>query len=589
MTVEGWITLAVIVGVLIVLIRGLLPPSAAMFSAMVALLATRVLEPEEAFAGFSNAAPITVAALYVLARAVQKSGALTPVVRNVLGDGSRPRRSLARLVVPTSIASGFFNNTPIVAMLVPQIERWADRQGRSASRYLMPLSFAAILGGTLTLMGTATNIVVSGLLQAAGEEPIGFFEVSKLGLPIAIVGLVLIIGLVPRLLPDRRSARSEAEDEVRQFTIDMVVDKSGVMDGATVESAGLRNLAGVFLASIERDGEEIAPVGPTTILHGHDRLRFVGKADLVVDLRTMPGISSSELAVTAPPDTNRPGYFEAVVGAASPLVGHTLRETGFRGRYQAVVLAIHRAGQRIDAKLGEVPLRVGDTLLLLSDPEFKDRWNDRNDFLLISGTGDAPAASLTNLIAVGMVTFGIVVSAATGTVPLVTAALVGAALLIATGVLTPGEAKDAVNIDVVVTIAAAFGLANALLVSGLADTAADGLVFAFGGLGNRGVLLGVVLATILATETITNNAAALLIYPIAVSAAASAGLDQRGIAIAVAVTASASFLTPIGYQTNTMVYGPGGYRFSDYLRLGLPITLSVVAITVGLMPILWPL
>ncbi len=317
MTVEGWITLAVIVGVLIVLIRGLLPPSAAMFSAMVALLATRVLEPEEAFAGFSNAAPITVAALYVLARAVQKSGALTPAVRNILGDGAKPGRSLARLVVPTSLASGFLNNTPIVAMLVPQIERWADRHGRSASRYLMPLSFAAILGGTLTLMGTATNIVVSGLLQANGEAPIGFFEITKLGVPITAVGLVLILWLAPRLLPNRRSARSEAEHEVRQFIIDMVVDRSGAMDGATVEVAGLRKLAGVFLASIERDGEEIVPVAPSTILHGGDRLRFVGKADLVVDLRTMPGISSSELAAANPPDTNRPGYFEAVVGAAS--------------------------------------------------------------------------------------------------------------------------------------------------------------------------------------------------------------------------------------------------------------------------------
>ena len=326
MTVEGWITLAVIVGVLIVLIRGLLPPSAAMFSAMVALLATRVLEPEEAFAGFSNAAPITVAALYVLARAVQKSGALTPAVRNILGDGAKPGRSLARLVVPTSLASGFLNNTPIVAMLVPQIERWADRHGRSASRYLMPLSFAAILGGTLTLMGTATNIVVSGLLQANGEAPIGFFEITKLGVPITAVGLVLILWRAPPLLPNGRSARSEAEHEVRQFIIDMVVDRSGAMDGATVEVAGLRKLAGVFLASIERDGEEIVPVAPSTILHGGDRLRFVGKADLVVDLRTMPGISSSELAAANPPDTNRPGYFEAVVGAASPLVGPTLRD-----------------------------------------------------------------------------------------------------------------------------------------------------------------------------------------------------------------------------------------------------------------------
>jgi len=588
MTAEAWITLAVVVAVLVALIRDLLPPSAAMFAGMVALLATKVVEPAEAFAGFSNPAPITIAALYVLARAVQKSGALTPAVRSVLGDGERHGHSLARLVIPTAVASGFFNNTPIVAMLVPQIQRWADQRGRSVSRYLMPLSFAAILGGTLTVIGTATNVVVSGLLEAAGHEPIGFFEMTKLGGPLTLVGLAMVIVLAPRVLPDRTSARTEAEEEARQFTLDMVVDRGGPLDGKTVEAAGLRHLAGVFLASLERDGEEIVPVTPTMTLHGSDRLRFVGKADLVVDLDSLPGISSSELASTEAPDTRRPGYFQAVVGATSPLVGNTLKGIGFRGRYQAVVLAIHRAGQRIDAKLGEVPLRIGDTLLLLSDPGFKTRWNDRTDFLLISGTGDAPRGSPAGLAVVALVTLGIVISAATGAFPLVTVALVGSAVLVVGRVLTPGEARDAVNLDVVVTIAAAFGLANALLSSGLADTAADGLVEAFGGMGSRGVLLGIVLATILATETITNNAAALLIFPIAAAAATSAGLDLRGVAIAVAATASASFLTPIGYQTNTMVYGPGGYRFTDYARLGLPLTVGVIVMTVALVPIIWP-
>lgn len=589
MSWEAWLTVAVLVAVLYVLVRDLLPPSGAVFAGMVALLAFRVIEPSEALAGFSNPAPITIAALYVLAKAVQKTGALTPLIAGVLGDGTRPRRSLARLLAPTTLASGFFNNTPIVAMVVPQIERWADRHGQSVSRYLMPLSFAAILGGSLTLMGTATNVVVSGLLETSGEDPLGFFEITRLGLPIAAVGIVLIVLLVPVVVPERRSARREAHEDVRQFTIDMVVEPGGALDGKEVGAANLRDLAGVFLAAIERDGEEIAPVAPDTTLHGRDLLRFVGKADQVVDLRTMSGLTPTELDQVEPPDTRRPGYFEAVVGAASPLVGRTLKSVGFRGRYQAVVLAIHRAGQRVDAKLGEVPLRVGDTLLLLSDPGFRSRWTDRNDFLLISGTGDAPARSATNSFVVALVTAGIVFAAATGALPLVTAALVGSAFLVLSRVLTPGEARDAVNLDVVITIAAAFGLANAMLASGLAELLADALVDTFGGLGERGVLLGVVLATIVATELITNNAAALLVYPIAVSAAVGAGIEPRGIAVAVAVAASASFLTPIGYQTNTMVYGPGGYRFTDYSRLGLPMTISVVVLIVLLVPVFWPL
>lgn len=588
MTAEAWITLAVVLAVLVVLIRDLLPPSGAMVAGVAVLLGTKVIDPAQAFEGFSNPAPITIAGLYVLAKAVQKTGALTPIVRSVLGDGVHRSRSVARLMIPTALASGVFNNTPIVAMLVSPIQRWADQRGQSVSRYLMPLSFAAILGGTLTVIGTSTNVVVSGLMESAGLEPIGFFEMTKIGAPVAVIGVAIVVLLAARLLPDRTSARADAQDEARQFTLDMLVDSGGPLDGKTVESAGLRHLVGVFLASLERDGEEIAPVAPTTILRGADRLRFVGKADLVVDLTTLPGISSLELTATDPPDTRRPGYYQAVIGASSPLVGRTLKEIGFRGRYQAVVLAIHRAGQRIDAKLGDVQLRVGDTLLLLSDPGFAARWTDRNDFLLISGTGDAPHGSTGTVVTTAAVTVGIIVSAATGFFPLVTAALLGSAALVVLRILTPGEARDAVDLDVVITIAAAFGLANALVTSGLAQVAADGLVNAFDRFGSRGVLLGIVLATVLVTEMITNNAAALLIFPIATAAAAAGGLDVRGAAIAVAAMASASFLTPIGYQTNTMVYGPGGYRFTDYVRLGFPLTIAVMALTVALVPILWP-
>lgn len=588
MSVDAWFTLAVVIGVLLVLIKDLLSPAAAMFSAMVAVLAFEVVEPAEAFAGFANPAPVTIAALYVLARAVEKSGVLAPVVGGLLGDGTNPRRSLARMLAPTSAASGFLNNTPIVAMLVPQIERWADNRENTPSAYLMPISFAAILGGTLTLIGTATNVVVSGLLEAEGEAPLGFFEITPLGIPLTVGGLLLIITLAPIVVPSRRSPRREAADEARQFSIDMVVSVGGPLVDRTVEEAGLRHLAGVFLAAIERDNDQIAPVRPSQTLRGGDRLRFVGKADQVVDLHQKTGLESAEREQLDALSPRAAGMYEAVVGASSPLVGQTLKQAGFRARYQAVVMAIHRAGQRVDAKLGDVPLRVGDTLLILSDPDFRSRWRDRRDFLLISDSTQHAPVFAPSAWAVGLIAVGIIGVAAAGWAPLVTTALVGAALLVFLRILTPGEARDAVNLDVIVTIAAAFGLAAAMQVSGLADVLADGLSSAFGWAGPRGVLLGVVLTTVALTELVTNNAAALLMFPIAYSSAIAVGMDPRGVAIAVAITASASFLTPIGYQTNTMVYGPGGYRFTDYTRLGAPLTALMVATTVILVPILWP-
>ena len=588
MTWEAWFTLTVVVIVLVVLVRDVVAPAAAMIGGMVAVLVAGIVTPEQAFAGFANPAPITVAALFVLARAVEKTGALTPVVRLTLGATVGARRSLARLVFPTMAASSFLNNTPIVAMLLPQVEKWAEDRGRSPSTYLMPLSFAALLGGVVTVIGTSTNIVVSGLLENAGQPPIGFFEITRVGLPIAIVGGVLLVLLAPRLLRVRRSVRQEAEEDTKRFVLDMVVNEAGTLDGKAVEAGGLRHLKGVFLAALDREGEVIAPVAPDTILHGGDVLRFVGMADQVLDLQGIRGLSSAEETHLVELNTSKARYFEAVIGATSPMVGTTLKEIGFRQRYQAAVVAIHRAGQRIDAKLGSVPLRVGDTLLLIADPGFRDRWRDRRDFLLVSSTGGTPPVPTAKAMVVGGITLAIVLAASLEIIPILQASLIGAVALVLFGAVTPGEARDAVDLDVILVIAAAFGVAAAVETSGLAQIVADGMVEAFDFLGPLGILAGVVVATVILTALVSNNAAALLMFPIAVAAATGAGLEPRGFAIAIAVASSVDFLTPIGYQTNTMVYGPGGYRFADYPRLGAPLTLLVVVTLVALVPVFWP-
>ena len=588
MSWEAWFTLVVVVAILTVLVRDLISPAAAVFGGMVAVLVAGIVTPAEALSGFANPAPFTVAALYVLARSVEKTGALSLIVGATLGNGSGGRTSLARLVGPTAVASAFLNNTPIVAMLSPQVSAWAEGRNRSPSLYLMPLSFAAILGGVVTVIGTSTNVVVSGLLLESGQEAMGFFEITKVGLPVAAAGVILLVLLSPVMLPARRSIRREVAEESRRFTIDMQVEVGGPLDGKQVEAAGLRHLKGVFLAAVEREGD-LQTVAPDTVLRGGDRLRFVGRADDVVDLHTIRGLHSAERSQLVELNHSEARYFEVVIGSASPLIGRTMKEIGFRERYQAVVLAIHRAGQLVDAKLGEVPLRVGDTMILLADRGFRGRWRDRNDFLLVSPMGGMPPVAKTKAALVGLVTLGIVITAAAGLLPILQASLLGVVALLVTGVVSPSEARNAIDLEVIVVIASAFGLAAALETSGLAQTVASGLVEAFGGWGDAGVLLGVVLATVVLTEMITNNAAALLMFPIALSAAQATAIAPRGFALAVAVAASASFLTPIGYQTNTMVYGPGGYRFTDYTRLGLPLTLVTVVITLVLVPLVWPL
>ena len=589
MSLDSLVTLAVLVGMVAVLARDAAAPSFIVLGAVVTLLVAGVVTPVEAFSGFSNPAPITVAALFVVSRAVDKTRALQPFVGLALGAGGSPGGTLARLLVPTAAASAFLNNTPIVAMIVPQVTTWAQRCGEAPSRYLMPLSFAAILGGMVTLVGTSTNLVVSGLLVEAGEAPLRMFELSPVGLPIAGLGVLALLVLAPVLLPERRAARDDLTTDTREFVVRMTVERDGPLAGRTVEEGGLRNLEGVFLVEIRRPDETIAPVPPRAVLHGGDGLTFVGRAGEVLDLQATAGLVSSEQKHVAVFDAARQVFFEAVLGPGSLLVGRTLKEVGFRGQYQGAVLAIHRAGRRVRDQLGGVRLRMGDTLLILAGRDFETRWRDRSAFLLVSRIGAAtPAATRQTPLVLGVVA-AMVLAAATGVLPILSAALLGAFGLVAAGVLTPAEARQAVNLDVIVVIAGAFGLAAALEASGLAAAGAQLLVATLGARGSAGALLGIVLATVALGNVMTNNAAAVLMFPIATSTAAGLGLEPRPFAIAVAIAASASFLTPMAYQTNIMVYGPGGYRFRDYARLGLPLTVLVVLGAVVLVPLVGPL
>ncbi len=592
MSFDAWITLGVLLGTLALLIRGRPGPAMVISGAVILLLGLGVATPAEALSGFSNPAPFTVGALYVVARAVEKTGGLQPLLRMLLGGsgssrGKPGRGSMARLLGPVAAASAFLNNTPIVAMVSPQVEAWAERRSQSPSYYLMPLSFASILGGVVTVIGTSTTIVVSGLLEAHGMPAIGMFEISRIGLPLAVAGILFLLLFAPVLLPARRGSLREFEEEYKEYTVNMVVTPGGPFDGKAVEECKIMHLDGVFLAEVRRGSEIIAPASPQTQLQGGDLLTFAARADMVLDLKKVRGFQSAEaehaLEVREPGHT----YFEVVVGADSPLAGRSLREIGFRQEYRAVVLALHRSGERYRGKLAEVELRVGDTLILLAGPRFRTLWRHRRDFLVISHLGGAPPASTREAFLVFGVLIGIVILAATGILPILQGSLLGSFLLVATRVMTPREALEAVDMGVIFLIAGAFGIGAAMEGSGLGNTIAQGVMGLVGGFGATGALLGVLLTTIILTEIITNNAAAVLVFPIALATASGLGLDPRPFAMAIAVGASASFLTPIGYQTNTMIYGPGGYRFGDYARLGLPLTVLVVVLVLGLVPVFW--
>ncbi len=591
----AWFTLAVVSLTIAVLATERVSAPITLVGAVTVLLLGRVIDASQALAGFSNEAPVTIAALYVIARAAEATGALDAVTALVTTrrphDTRRtraPRGELGQMLGSAAGVSSVLYNTPTVGMLGPAVERWARNTGRPASWYLLPLNYAIVLGGLVTTIGTTTNVVVSGLLENSGHKALQLFEVTPIGLPIAVVGIGVLLLAAPRLVPTLRDPNADVVEGGRSYTVDMVVPSGSPLVGRTVADAQLRNLQGVYLVEMAHGERVIAPVGPDQVLLDGSRLTFAGDVEHVVDLHRIPGLESAQRALL-PTDTRvQRRYFEAVISPGSSLVGTTLKDADFRRRFNAAVVAIHRAGEPVAGKLGSVRLHAGDVLLLLAGPDFAGRARG-GDFLLSTTLQGAPPPRRERAWIVGSVMAAFVVLTATGVLSVLEASLTAAIVVVASGVLTPREARDAVDLNVIVVLATSFGLGNAIASSGLAGHLAHMLTSRASSLGDTGLLAAILIATVVITQLVTNNAAAIVMFPIAMATATGAGLHARPFALAVAIGASCGFLTPIAYQTNLMVQGLAGYRFKDFSRLGWVLLPTTISLSILLIPAVSPL
>ncbi len=591
---EPWAVAILLLATLAALIRSVVGPEVVLLGALtvlsgLGLFSDRLPDPGALVAGFGSEGLVTVAALFVVAAGLTQTGATYRLTGPLLGRPRTTVGAMARLTLPVTVLSGFMNNTPVVAMLLPVVRDWGRRCGVAPSKLLIPLSYAAVLGGTCTLIGTSTNLVVADLLRQSGPDAprLGLFSLAWVGAPAALVGLVYMLTIGRRLLPDRASVLAQGDD-VRQYTVQMQVDVGSPLAGQSIEKAGLRRLPGLYLLEIDRGGEVLPAVGPEQVLHAGDVLVFVGVVDSVVDLRNLRGLS---------PATNQIGKIdgsalqrslvEAVVSPACPLVGRSIREGRFRTAYNAAVIAVARDGQRINQKLGDVVLRAGDTLLLETQPGFAERQRNRRDFFLVSQLeGATPTRHSRAPLAIGV--FAVLVLAmGLGLMNPITAALWGAALMWLTRCVTGVEARRSLDGQVLIVIGASIGLGQAVLSSGLAQGVAAGILAM---VGNNPLLAlaAVYIITNVSTEVMSNNAAAVLMFPITIATAATLGVDATPFAVVVMMAASAAFASPIGYQTHLMVYGPGGYRFSDYVKIGVPLNVIVFTVTMLVTPWAFP-
>jgi di/tricarboxylate transporter len=590
MGLEVWITVVVLAAMVGAFASERVAPVVAMGAAVVTLHLLGVITVGQAFGGFSNSAPITVAALYVVAGAAELTGALGGLTDRALGRKgvASTRAAIARVAVPASLGSGVVANTPLVALLAPRVQTWARRHGVAPSTLLMPLSYAAVLGGVITILGTSTNLVVNGLLAETGEEPFGVFSITPVGLPVAVAGIAALVVLGPHLLV-RREAPVDTLRTPREYTVEMTVAPGGALSGRRVGEAGLRDLSGVALVDVVRERRPLPAVEQEEELFEGDRLIFAGEVERIIDLQRVSGLVLDPDPGAAEVAAPGRGYCEAVVAGSGPLAGRTLQEVAFRDRHQAAVVAVHRAGEPLSGTLGDIRLRGGDVLLVVADDRFVERSRDLPDFVLVAAVDGATPVRRSGARTVEVAMLALVVVAGSGLVDLTRTALAVALGLIAARVITPSEARRSINLDVILIIGFSFGLGAAADASGLAALAADRLVGVTEAFGPVAVLAGIMLGTLVVTELLSNNAAAALMFPVALATTAQTGVDLHALAVGIMIMASCSFLTPIGYQTNTMVWSMGGYRFLDFTRLGAPLTVVVFAVSLLVIPLAFPL
>jgi len=598
---EAWTTLGLIGLMIFALMRNWASPDTTLLAGLTLLMTFGLFSdgglptPMQAAAGFGNEGLITIAVLFVVAAGMAHTGAMQILASYLLGRPKSLAGAQLRMMLPVAALSAFLNNTPIVAMFIPVVRDWCRKANLPASRLFMPLSYAAILGGTCTLIGTSTNLVVHGLVLDAQDNgqlqdvELGLFTISPIGIPATIVGVIYVLILSPKLLPNRQGTQA-TEEQARQYTLEMLVEAGSAIDGHTIEKAGLRHLPGVYLADIERDGQRLVAVGPEQVLRGNDRLIFVGIVESVVDLQKIRGLVPATEQVFKLDDP-RPDrcLVEAVVSDSFPHLGKTIRDSRFRTHYNAAVIAVHRGGEHLHAKIGDIDLQPGDTLLLETHPRFVDQQRNRRDFFLVSAVADSqPIRHDKARIAIGIL-LALVVAVSFTPMRLLNAALLAAGLMVITGCLSMHEARNSVNWRVLLAVGAAIGIGEAMKLSGAAEVLAQNMLQIVEPLGQTAVLAGVYLMALLFSMMVSHVAAAVLVFPIAQAIAISQGYDFMPFAVTLMIAASADFANPVSYPTHLMVYGAGGYRFSDYMRFGLLLNLLIMATTVILVPLIWPL
>lgn len=564
------ITLLIVAGLVLVLYQDLLRPSFAFLGAVFLLLLLQIIRPEEFLMGLANKQIIVIFLLIGLTAGIQQNIG-TGFFFRIFSQKLKPGVFRVRLMLLVGSLSAVLNNTPVVAFMIPYVKEWTKTNKYPASKFLIPLSFSTILGGMITVVGTSTNLVLNGLISQYELPLLGFEDFLYLGLLVAFFGILYLSIASHHLLPVREENKSEIIDHLNEYLVETRLPQGSKMHGKTVKEAGLRKLKEIFLAEIKRGNQEISPVGPNEILQEEDKLFFTGNSDAILALiREENGLSLPEEG-----HVSNYGFFqltEAVVPASSSLIGEKIKDSDFRNRYRASIISIHRNGTQLKGNIGETKVQAGDLFLMLTGRDY-NRNEYLKDLIIITLRGELKQEigrfrGLPSLLALALLLTGII-----GWVDLFMAAFAGILTLYLFKVLNLQTLRKAVDLDLLLILVCSLSLGVALNNSGAATILVTGLLYLTQGLDPVWALLLLFVMTLVLTSLITNAAAVSIMFPIAMELGQQLGQPLTPFFVAIAFAASGDFMTPIGYQTNLMVMGPGNYKFKDYFAIGFPLTL----------------
>ncbi|AMG13804.1 SLC13 family permease [Vibrio vulnificus] len=571
---EQGFVLALLLGIITCLLVTKIKPSYIFAGAAFAAFMAGMSDLTAIAANFTNSSLLTLVLLILASTALEKTRLISWVSRSI--SEGRLLTVVAKLGFSTAFLSSFTNNTAVVVSLIGAIKR--NRQ-HAPSKLLIPLSYAAIFGGTLTLIGTSTNLIINSFVEDAGLPSLSFFTPTLIGLAIVIGGVLVLIPL-SYLLPDYDD---QGQDELPYF-LEAAVEPGSPLVGRSITENNLRALRKLFLAEVIRDGQTVPSVGPDFVLQAKDRLLFCGEVDSVSTLQEIPG-----LTLFGQQHLNGQNFVEVVVSSSAIFCNKTLKSSRFRDRFDAVVVAIRRGHERLEGGLGNITLAAGDTLVVVPGKRFEaERQAHRKEFVLMNDLDSSARldSHKSTLVLLGFM--AVIAAALTGLVPIIKGLAVYLLALVVFGIVQLNELRRRFPIDIVVIVGSALSIAQLMISSGFSERMGGMFIEAFNGWGVFGALVATYFVTLILTELVTNNAAAALAFPLGYSMALGYGVDPMPFIMAVLFGASASFISPYGYQTNLLVYSVGNYRLLDYLKIGVPISLVYSVLVLTLIPIFFP-